>query len=1011
MRFAPRLACVALSAIGISAAANVASALASPGIDIAGPAHAVVGESLRFTVRAHGLRTVRAFEARVMVNGRALRLVGATTRAGQGVGTLGPVPTGHGLFLGFYGTRVDGSSVFARFSYRALRAGRVTVRIQSVVLVDGRGRRVAVRAAGRSVSVAGGARVYRAPAARMVPASAPGRLTADLTTDGRLDQADVMEATFAWNRARERGRTCGMRDTYGDVNRDGCIDVSDVQAVARRVPSAALQPGRLGARVDVPLTFVVDTTADSADAVPGDGICRTAAGACSLRAAIDEANRHRGRDAIRFDIPGPAPHVIRVSSEFQHITDMTGGVVIDGYSEPGTSPNTDPLISNAQIGIVLQGPGPNRTGTSIAKINGLYVTSPDNVIRGISVFGFWRPVWFAGASANGNSLVGSFVGLGTTPSTWVPAPEPIYTNGGVMIDDASRNVIGTPALADRNVISGTYGSGVYLTHPNSSSNVIQNNIIGLSPTADRAVRNHSHGVDLNFGSKDNLIGGNGPFERNIISGNDETGVELSHAYSPYVAAGSDISDQWSIRNNDVIGNFIGFMPDGTVSAYSKNVGDGRAEGGIHLEDWIVDNVIADNWIVHDVGADINLQHYSSRNVIRGNHLGVSPNGGSVPQLAWGISVRQHSRSNRFVGNEIGSGAGGVWIQNGDNIFNTISQNSMRGLTGLGIDLNRDGVTPNDVGDGDTGANHALNFPEKTVASTTAVTGTACARCTVEVFATSAAAGANGPGSTYLGSVQAGTSGLWTLAVSLTPGVVVTATSTAANGDTSEFAANVTVPAPLGPGSVVAADGFARTLTGGWGSAVTGGAYALLGGAASYAVDGSRGTMSLAAGASREAWLPALGARDVDMVARFQTDKAAAGGNIFVYLTGRRAASGDSYRAKVRLAPTGAVYVQPTRVVGGVETAIGTEVLVSGLTHAPGGAIWVRAQITGADPTTITVRVWADGQPEPSTWAASATDATAGLQSAGAAGLRAYLGASSTIAPLLASWDDWTVTLL
>jgi hypothetical protein len=264
---------------------------------------------------------------------------------------------------------------------------------------------------------------------------------------------------------------------------------------------------------------------------------------------------------------------------------------------------------------------------------------------------------------------------------------------------------------------------------------------------------------------------------------------------------------------------------------------------------------------------------------------------------------------------------------------------------------------------------------------------------------------------YLGSVQAGTSGLWVLAVSLTPGVVVTATSTAANGDTSEFAANVTVPAPLGPGSVVAADGFARTLTGGWGSAVTGGAYALLGGAASYAVDGSRGTMSLAAGASREAWLPALGARDVDMVARFQTDKAAAGGNIFVYLTGRRAASGDSYRAKVRLAPTGAVYVQPTRVVGGVETAIGTEVLVSGLTHAPGGAIWVRAQITGADPTTITVRVWADGQPEPSTWAASATDATAGLQSAGAAGLRAYLGASSTIAPLLASWDDWTVTLL
>lgn len=1011
MRFAPRLACVALTAIGLSAAGNIAAALASPAIDVAGPSDAAVGESLRFTVRAHGLRTVRAFEARVMVNGRALRLVGATTRAGAGVGTLGPDPTGRGLYLGFYGTRIDGSSVVTRFTYRALRPGRVTVRVQSVVLVDGGGRRVTVPAATRAVTVGGSAQVYRAPSARTAPASTVRSVNADLTTDGRLDQADVMEARFAWNRARERGRTCGMRDTYGDVNGDGCIDVADVQAVARRVVPAPIQPGRLAARADVPFMFVVNTTADTLDATRGDGICRTSAGTCSLRAAIDEANRHRGRDIINFDIPGPAPHVIRVTTEFQHITDMTGGVEINGYSEPGTSPNTDPLISNAQIGIVLQGPGPNSTGRSIARINGIYVTSSQNVIRGIAVYNFWRPVWFAGTSANDNSLIGSFVGLGTTPSTWVPAPDPIYTNGGVMIDDASRNLIGTPALADRNVISGTYGSGVYLSHPNSNHNVVQNNIIGLSPTADRAVRNHSHGVDLNFGSKYNLIGGNGPFERNIISGNDETGIELSHAYSPYVTAGSDISDQWSIRNNEVIGNYIGFMPDGSVSSYSKNVGDGRAEGGIHLEDWIVDNVITDNWIVHDVGADINLQHYSSRNVISNNHLGVSPNGGSVPQLAWGLSIRQHSRSNKIVGNEIGSGAGGIWMQNGDNHFNTISRNSIRGLTGLGIDLNRDGVTSNDVGDKDTGANHALNFPDRIVGSTTAVTGMACAKCTVEVFTSTAAAGANGPGTTYLGSALAAPSGLWSLAVSLTPGAVVTATSTAANGDTSEFAVNVAVPVPPGAGTVVAADAFARTQTGGWGSAMTGGPYAVLGAAANYAVDGSSGTMALAAAGTREAWLPALGAGDVDMVARFQTDKAAAGGNIFVYLTGRRTSSGDGYRAKVRLAPTGVVYVQPTRVVGAVEIAIGPEVVVAGLAHAPGAPIWVRAQMTGSDPTTITIRVWAAGQPEPSSWAVSVTDASAGLQSAGAAGLRAYLGGSSTNAPLLVSWDDWSVTLL
>src|SRR5438093_4430358 len=45
-------------------------------------------------------------------------------------------------------------------------------------------------------------------------------------------------------------------------------------------------------------TFVVNTTADTADAVPGDGICADSGGACSLRAAIQEANALAGPDAI-----------------------------------------------------------------------------------------------------------------------------------------------------------------------------------------------------------------------------------------------------------------------------------------------------------------------------------------------------------------------------------------------------------------------------------------------------------------------------------------------------------------------------------------------------------------------------------------------------------------------------------------------------------------------------------------------------------------------------------------
>ena len=44
--------------------------------------------------------------------------------------------------------------------------------------------------------------------------------------------------------------------------------------------------------------FLVDSTTDAVDALPGNGICATAAGECTLRAAIQEANAGAGADTI-----------------------------------------------------------------------------------------------------------------------------------------------------------------------------------------------------------------------------------------------------------------------------------------------------------------------------------------------------------------------------------------------------------------------------------------------------------------------------------------------------------------------------------------------------------------------------------------------------------------------------------------------------------------------------------------------------------------------------------------
>ncbi|HEX8287026.1 MAG TPA: BACON domain-containing carbohydrate-binding protein, partial [Pyrinomonadaceae bacterium] len=53
-------------------------------------------------------------------------------------------------------------------------------------------------------------------------------------------------------------------------------------------------------------TFSVNSSADSNDAAPGNGACADAAGSCTLRAAVQEANALAGNDTITFDLTAPA---------------------------------------------------------------------------------------------------------------------------------------------------------------------------------------------------------------------------------------------------------------------------------------------------------------------------------------------------------------------------------------------------------------------------------------------------------------------------------------------------------------------------------------------------------------------------------------------------------------------------------------------------------------------------------------------------------------------------------
>ena len=93
----------------------------------------------------------------------------------------------------------------------------------------------------------------------------------------------------------------------------------------------------------------------------------------------------------------------------------------------------------------------------------------------------------------------------------------------------------------------------------------------------------------------------------------------------------------------------------------------------------------------------------------------------------------------------------------------------------------------------------------------------------------------------------------------------------------------------------------------------------------------------------------------------------------------------------------------------LETNIGNEVQVPGLTVTSNSVIRCARRSAAVSPTTIRIRAWAMPRSEPSTWNYTATNSVAALQAPGGVGLMAYLGSGSRTRPVTISFDDLAVT--
>ena len=376
-------------------------------------------------------------------------------------------------------------------------------------------------------------------------------------------------------------------------------------------------------------TFVVNSVADDTDASSVDGVCSIARlpGTCTLRAALQQANASPGHDRIEFAILGSGPHRIGPTSSSPIIVDSTG-LTLDGYTQPGSSANTLVHGSNAVLRIEIRGQGPSG-------IDGLYFQSPNNVVQGLAIFDFKRHLRFGGSSTDGNEVHGNFID--TDASGTFAQPARVVNSDGVHIENgASDNLIGKPGLGNRNVLSGNGDKGLGIFDDNSDRNVVRNNVIGLSPTG-MPLRNWGHGVDINFDASDNVVGGFGTQQRNVISGNELSGVEISHDQGAASTTG-----------NAVIGNLVGTNLDGTAGSSTTR----NREFGVNLEGKptcpaidscgpdINDNRVEANTIVGSA-AGVMIWKGARNSIVRNNRIGLLPDGTIPPSSAntiWGVLI-------------------------------------------------------------------------------------------------------------------------------------------------------------------------------------------------------------------------------------------------------------------------------------------------------------------------------------------------------------------------------------
>jgi hypothetical protein len=586
--------------------------------------------------------------------------------------------------------------------------------------------------------------------------------------NGGFDINDVWtEQTYAVaGAASGAGFTATAGALYGGRNTNTSDDASALNSSEHIIRRTLVASNFAGVNFGLSFNVIVNTRGDATDD-DGGGTNRLQQG--TLRQFILNANAIAGANVMRF-VPAVA-------------TNESGG---GGSWWTISAASLLPVISDTDT--TIDGTAySNADGVTVLDANPGQVGAGGTVgVDGLTLDRIDRPEL---EMDGGGALAGD--GL-------------VVDAGDATIQNLALNRFGTSAWDSQIKVSNTVSAA-------AGEAIITGNLVGTNADGSDSGATERLGI---------LVHGAATITNNYIAYIESNGVAMSSFNNGIIN-----TEQVNFINNEIAwSNFTGSSADG-ISDVSDNAvirgnyvhdytGAQPAQSyrGKAIEMWYDTQgiLVENNTIANMQVAGIGLNDGSSSNVIRRNIItGTTGVGG---EAGAGILISSYD----YFGPA------------GMPAANRITENSIYNNAGLGIDLDArtgainhdwfgDGVTPNDAGDGDSGANALQNFPVLSWAATNGaqvrifgtLNSTATTNFRLEFFASPAAQAdpsGNGEGQRYLDSADVTTDGSGNvafnvlLASAVAAGEVVTATATRADGgftafyETSEFAQNVTASA-------------------------------------------------------------------------------------------------------------------------------------------------------------------------------------------------------------------------